>query len=169
MIIVAEMSRISQDVLFRAIAAIQKMDNAQKILLTDEIFVSQPNMLGSFLVLSALGVPAKRTGLACDTLLLCFQAMKESGLTWPVITEDDLERQSARTTAILKFYASFSDEDLRKSSALQYIDDHTEKELFAWVITMCKDWLQSVSPEETDKYVIHVAVNLVNCVASVSM
>jgi hypothetical protein len=163
------MSRISQDALIRAIAAVQKMDSAQKIQLADEIFVSQPNMLGSFLVLPTLGVSTKKTGLAFDTLLLCFQAMKESGLTWPVITEDDLERQSARTTAILKFYDSFSDENLRKSSALQYIDDHTEKELFAWVITMCKDWLQSVSPEETDRYVIHVAVNLVNCVASVSM
>jgi hypothetical protein len=163
------MSRISQDALFRAIAAVQEMDGAQKIQLADEIFVSQPNMLGSFLVLSTLGVPTKKTSLALDTLLLCFQAMKESGLTWPVITEDDLERQSARTTAILKFYDSFSDGNLRKSSALQFIDDHTEKELFAWVITMCKDWLQSVSPEETDKYVIHVAVNLVNCVASVSI
>jgi len=121
-IILAEMSRISQDALFRAIAAVQKMDSAQKIQLADEIFVSQPNMLGSFLVLSTLGVPTKKTSLALDTLLLCFQAMKESGLRWPVITEDDLERQSARTTAILKFYDSFSDENLRKSSALQYID-----------------------------------------------
>jgi hypothetical protein len=163
------MSRISQDVLSRAIAALQKMDDAQKIQLADEILASQPNMLGSFLVLPTLGVPTKKTGLAFDTLLLCFQAMKESGLTWPVITEDDLDRQSARTTAILKFYDSFSDENLRRSSAQQYIDDHTEKELFAWVMTMCKDWLQSVSPEETDRYVIHVAVNLVNCVASVSM
>ena len=163
------MNRISQDSLFRAIAAIQKMDNEQKIQLADEIFVSQPNMLGSFLVLPKLGVPTKKIGLAFDTMLLCFQAMKESGLTWPVITEDDLERQSARTTAILKFYDSFSDENLRKNSAQQFIDDHTEKELFAWVITMCKDWLQSISPEETDKYVIHVAVNLVNCVASVPM
>jgi hypothetical protein len=163
------MSRISQDVLSRAIAALQKMDDAQKIQLADEILASQPNMLGSFLVLPTLGVPTKKTGLAFDTLLLCFQAMKESGLTWPVITEDDLDRQSARTTAILKFYDSFSDENLRRSSAQQYIDDHTEKELFAWVMTMCKDWLQSVSPEETDKYVIHVAINLVNCVASVSI
>ena len=163
------MNRISQDSLFRAIAAVQKMDNEQKIQLADEIFVSQPNMLGSFLVLPKLGVPTKKIGLAFDTMLLCFQAMKESGLTWPVITEDDLERQSARTTAILKFYDSFSDENLRKNSAQQFIDDHTEKELFAWVITMCKDWLQSISPEETDKYVIDVAVNLVNCVASVPM
>ena len=116
------MSRISQDALFRAIAAVQKMDSAQKIQLADEIFVSQPNMLGSFLVLSTLGVPTKKTSLALDTLLLCFQAMKESGLRGPVITEDDFERQSARTTAILKFYDSLSDENLRKSSALQYID-----------------------------------------------
>lgn len=163
------MSRISRDALFRAIVAVQKMDDAQKIQLADEIFVSQPNMLGAFLVLSRLGVPAKKTGLAFDTILLCFQAMKESGLTWPVITENDLERQSARTTAILKFYDSFSDDNLRKDSAQQSIDDHTEKELYAWVITMCKDWLQSISPEETDKYVVHVAINLVNCVAFVPM
>jgi len=95
------MSRISQDALLRAIAVVQKMNSAQKIQLADEIFVSQPNMLGSFLVLPTLGVPTTKTGLAFDTLLLCFQAMKESGLTWPVITEDDMERQSARTTAIL--------------------------------------------------------------------
>jgi hypothetical protein len=163
------MSRISRDALFRAIAAVQKMDGAQKIQLADEIFVSQPNLLGSFFVLPTLGVPTEKTGLALDTLLLCFQAMKESGLTWPLITEDDIERQSARSTAILKFYDSFSDENLRTNSAQQFIDDHTEKELFAWVINMCKDWLQSVSPEETDKYVIHVAVNMVNCVASVPM
>jgi hypothetical protein len=163
------MSRISQDALYRAIAAVQKMDGAQKIQLADEIFVSQPNLLGSFLVLPRLGVPTEKTGLAFDTLLLCYQAMKESGLTWPMITEDDIERQSACSTAILKFYDSFSDENLRTNSAQQYIDDHTEKELFAWVINMCKDWLQSVSPEETDKYVIHVAVNMVNCVASVPM
>ena len=70
------MIRISQDVLFRSIAAVQKMDDAQKIQLADEIFVSQPNMLGSFLVLPTLGVPTKKTGLAFNTLLLCFQAMK---------------------------------------------------------------------------------------------
>ncbi|MGC9293326.1 MAG: hypothetical protein ACP5EP_11500 [Acidobacteriaceae bacterium] len=163
------MSRISRDALLRAIVAVQKMDNTQKTQLADEIFVSQPNMLGSFLVLSTLGVPAEKTGLALNVLLLCFQAMKESGLTWPVITEDDLERQLVRTTAILKFYESFSDEDSRMNSVQQYIDDHTEKELLAWVVTMCKAWLQSVSPEETDKYVIQVAVNLVNCVASVPM
>ena len=61
------MSRISQDALFRAIAAVQEMDGAQKIQLADEIFVSQPNMLGSFLVLSTLGVPTKKTSLALDT------------------------------------------------------------------------------------------------------
>jgi len=75
----------------------------KKIQLEDEIFVSQPNMLGSFLVLPTLGVSAKKTGLAFDSLLLCFQSMKESGLTWPVITVDDLEQQSVRTASILKY------------------------------------------------------------------
>jgi hypothetical protein len=164
-----EMSRISHDALLRAIVAVQKMDDVQKMKLADEIFLRQPNMFGSFLVLPSLGVSNKKLGLAFDSLLLCFQAMKESGLKWPVITEDDIDRQSARTTAIIKFYDSFSESHLRKSSAQQYIDDHTEKELLAWVITMGNDWLKSVIPEESDKFVVHVAVNLVNCIANVSM
>ena len=34
-----------------------------------------------------------------DLLLICFQAMKESGLTWPLITEDEQEHQMGRFVA----------------------------------------------------------------------
>jgi hypothetical protein len=163
------MSRISQSILLRAIVAVQKMNSDRKERLADEIFLSQPHMLGSVLVLARLGVSTLKIEPALDTLFLCFQAMRESGLNWPLITEEELERQLLYTNAIIKFYASFDDESPRNSSVQQYVDNHTEKELLAWVVTKCRDWLQTVAPEETDKYVLQVAVNLVNCVASVPL
>jgi hypothetical protein len=45
----SEMSRISRNALLRAIQAVQEMNNEQKLGLAEEIFSSQPNMLGSVL------------------------------------------------------------------------------------------------------------------------
>jgi hypothetical protein len=83
------MSRISRSALRRAIIAVEKMKSEEKLRLADEIFAVQPNMLGSVLVLSRLGVSTKKLEFALETLFLCFQAMKESGLDWPLITEDE--------------------------------------------------------------------------------
>jgi hypothetical protein len=104
-----------------------------------------------------------------DTLFICFQAMKESGLTWPLITEDEQERQMQRNNTILRFYASFADRTLQTSSLQQYIDSHPEKDLLAWVTTGCRDWLRGIDPEESDKYVLQAVINLVNCLAFVPM
>jgi hypothetical protein len=87
------MSRISRSALLRAIKAMQEMTAEQKLGLADEIFSSQPNMLVAVLVLRSLGVPAAKQEFALEMLFLCFQAMKESGLTWPLITEDEQENQ----------------------------------------------------------------------------
>jgi hypothetical protein len=40
---------------------------------------------------------------AFDTLFFCLQAMKESRLNWPLITEEELERQLLYTTATAAF------------------------------------------------------------------
>ena len=90
------MSRLSTESVEKAVDAVQAMDRAQKERLADEIFRMQPNMLGSILVLPRLGVPMEKVEFAVGVLLVCFQAMKESGLAWPVITEDEQERQLAR-------------------------------------------------------------------------
>lgn len=67
-----------------------------------------------------------------DLLLICFQAMKESGLTWPLITEDEQERQMGRFVATVHFgddlLGSFRDRALK-----QYIEAHPESELLASV------------------------------------
>ena len=96
------MSRISRNALLRAIQAVQEMNNEQKLGLAEEIFSSQPNMLGSVLVLPRLGVSAAKQEFVLEILFLCFQAMKESALTWPLITEDEQENQLRRHNILLR-------------------------------------------------------------------
>jgi len=163
------MSRISRSALLRAIKAVEEMSAEQKLGLADEIFSSQPNMLAAVLVLRNLGVAAAKQEFALEMLFLCFQAMKESGLMWPLVTEDEQENLMRRHTTLLRFYSSLGGKPEQNSSAQQYIDSHPEKDLLAWVMTESREWLMKVDPEESDKYVLQAVVNLVNCIAFVPM
>lgn len=162
------MSRIPRNALLQAVAAVKVMDDKQKELLADELFRVQPNLLGSVLALARLGVSMDKMGFALDILFICFRAMKESGLTWPVITENELDRQSQRFVGIVKFGSDLG-ESLRNRSIQQYVDDHLEKDLLAYVQMETMSWLKRVVPEETDKYVVLATWNTVNCIAFVSM
>lgn len=162
------MSRISRNAMVLAISKIRAMDAKQKEQLADEVFRAQPHLLGLFLVQTRLGVSLEKMEFLLGILLVSFQAMKESGLTWPVITEDDLDRQSGRFVAIAKFGDDLS-KSLRNQSMLQYIEDHPEKELLAYVQMEAMNWLKRIVAEESDRYVMLAAWNIVNCIAFVSM
>lgn len=86
------MSRISLKALAQAITTVRAMDIEQKQQLADEIFRVQPHMLASVVVQKQLGVSLEKMDFLFDLLFVCFQAMKESGLTWPLLTEDEQER-----------------------------------------------------------------------------
>ncbi|MBI3144155.1 MAG: hypothetical protein HYZ18_02585, partial [Pseudogulbenkiania sp.] len=79
------MSRISPNTLAQAITKVRAMDRKQKEGLADEIFRAQPHLLGSVLVQQRLGVSLEKMEFLIDILFICFQAMKDSGLTWPLI------------------------------------------------------------------------------------
>ena len=160
------MSRISQSALVKAIKAMQSMDMQQKALLADEIFREQPNLLGSVLVLPQLGVSLQKVEFALEILFVCFKAMKASGLVWPIISDDDLDRQSRRFNAIIHFAGDLN-ERLREDSMQQYIASHPEKDLLAYVQSESAKWSARIEPEEIDKYVMLAAWNLVNCLAFV--
>lgn len=162
------MSRISFDALARAIATVRAMDVKQKEQLADELFHVQPNLFGIFLVQTRLGVSFEKMEFLLDLLFVCFQAMKESSLPWPLITEDDLDLQSKRFSAIVTFGDDLN-ENLRNLSMRQYIEAHPEKELLAYVQVETANWLDRIVPEESDKYVMLAAWNFVNCIAFVSM
>ncbi len=162
------MSRISRHALCRAIETIRAMNRTDKEHLADELFRDQPNMFGAFLVQQQMGVSLEKMEFLLDILFICFQAMKESGLSWPLITEDEQDRQLGRYVAAVQFGDDLS-EQLRDRAMKQYIEGHPEQALFAFVFGEMADWLRRSIPEETDKYIILTAANFVNCIAFVPM
>lgn len=162
------MSRISHSALAQAITKIRVMGMQQKERLADEIFRVQPHLLASVVVQKQMGVSLEKMDFLFDLLLICFQAMKESGLSWPLITEDEQDRQLGRYVGSVKFGEDLAN-GLRNQATRQYIENHPEKELLAYVEVETASWLQRIVPEDTDKYVMLAAANLVNCIAFVPL
>jgi hypothetical protein len=162
------MSRMSRQTRVSAVARVRAMDLTQKEQLADELARTQPHLFSSFLVQQRVGVSLAKMDFLLDILLIGFQAMKESGQSWPLITEDEQDRQMARLVATVRF-----DDDLPRSlrgyALRQYIETHPEKDLLAFVRSETAGWLQRVIPEQTDKFVVLATLNFVNCIAFASL
>jgi hypothetical protein len=158
------MSRISMEALVDAITIIRAMSIAQKAHLGDELFQTQPNLLGSVIVLQGMGVSLAKIEVALELLFVCYQSMKQSGLRWPLITEDDLDKQMARHVATVQFEEGLSPAQ-RERALAQYLDAHPEKPLLAYVTGELNKWLAGIDPEATDNYLMLACINLVNCIA----
>ncbi len=144
------------------------MDLAQHEQLADELFRSQPHVLASALAPTRLGVSASKMDFLIRTMLTCFQAMKESGLVWPRISEEEQERQMSRLSGSIASREGLP-ADLRDQALQQYLAGHPEKDLLAFVNNETAHWLQRVEPAESDKYVVMAALNFVNCIAYVPL
>lgn len=162
------MSRISQDAVAKALIAAQAMDHPEKQQLVDEVFRVQPNLLASVLALPSFGIAMPKADFALDVLFVCYLAMKESGLPWPLITEDEQDEQMRRFTTIAHF-GSDLDVPKQNRSMQHYIAGHPEKPLLAYVMTEAAKWTARVAPEESDKYVLLTIWNLVNCIPLVAL
>ncbi|WP_183082033.1 hypothetical protein [Paraburkholderia sp. BL23I1N1] len=162
------MTRISLDAVARAMRAVEAMNLQQKEALTDEIFLAQPHMLGSVFVLPKLGVLMEKTGFAIELLLLCFQAMKESAWTWPLITEDDQELQQRIHVTTIRPGEDLSPPQQDRLMQ-QYLRNHPEQNLLACIGARTADWLERIDPEDSDRYVMLAATNLLNCIAFVPL
>ncbi len=158
------MSRISAQVLVDAIRITRAMDIAQKERLADELFHAQPTMFGSALALQRMGVSLAKIEVVLELLFVCFQAMKQSGLRWPLITEAHLDKQLERYVATVRLGEDLSAKQ-RQRAMTQYIESHPEKPLLAHVTGELNKWLASVPPKLTDKYVMLASINFVNCIA----
>jgi hypothetical protein len=140
------------------------MDLSEKEALADEVYRVQPHLLGSALVQKEFGVCLEKIDFLLNILLVCFEAMKGSSLTWVTVTHDEQERQMQRYLAI--FESSARKKVQRRDELLgQYISGHPEKWLVAYVSSETTSWMKRIVPEESDKYVMLAAWNLVNCIA----
>jgi hypothetical protein len=161
------MSRISGQALVSAAARVRAMDLRQKEQLSDELFRAQPRVFATFLVQQRLGVSLAKADFLLDILLVGFQAMKESGLSWPLITEDQQDAQMGRLVATVQLGDVRG--ALRDHALQQYVETHPERDLLAFVQVETANWLQRVVPEESDKFVVMAVLNLVDCIASVPL
>ena len=118
------MSRISLIALAQAITKVRVMDIRQKEQLADEIFRVRPHLLASVVVQKRMGVSLEKMGVLFDLLFICFQAMKESGLTWPLIKEGEQDRQLGHYVGSVKFGEDLGT-GLRDQAMRQYIEKST--------------------------------------------
>jgi hypothetical protein len=162
------MSRITVDNLAAAIRRVRSMSLKEKGALAEEIHRRQPHLLASCLVQPRLGVEPAAVEFLLNILLMCYQSMKESGLQWPVITEDEQERQMQRWVGAVQFseHAMGSAAD---GAQEQYPSQHPEQPLLAFVVSETNQWLREISERnaeaQSDKFVMMASMNLVSCIA----
>jgi len=95
--------------------------------------------------------------------------MKESGLQWSVITEDEQERQMQRWIGAAHFSEHAVGAAGADNAREQYASQHPEQPLLAFVLSETNQWLREISQRngeaESDKFVMMASLNLVNCIA----
>ena len=167
------MSRVSINHLAIAIKKVRAMTMADQVALAEEIYAKQPHLLASCLALPGLGVDINTVERPLQILFVCYQAMKESGLQWPMISENEQERQLNRLAGAALFSENIADPIAADEARCQYITNHPEQPLLAFVMGESNQWLLDLArrnlESESDKYVMMVSVNLVNCIAYASI
>lgn len=146
-----------------AVAKLEAMDLAQKEKLADEIVRTQPALFSIFLAQKKLGVSYEKMEFLLNILFVCYLAMKESGQIWPRITQDAVDTCMTRYVESVKFGMDL-DPAQRQELVIQFIAVHPEQALLAYVQVETANWLRRVSPEDSDRFVMLAAVNMVNCI-----
>ena len=160
------MELITQAVLAHAIRDVNGMSSAQKVQLADEIFLQQPNLLASILVLANMGVSTLQLEVPLHILLVTFLAMKRSGHTWPIVQEDVQEQCMQRLTARMRFNEGLP-VHIADRLVKQFCVEHCERNLLAFVYGFLGEHDLLRVRNDAEKYLLLAALNLVECIAFV--
>jgi hypothetical protein len=160
------MGLITQSVMGQADLDVNRMSQAQKVALADEMFLQQPNMLASILALPRMGVGMVQLEVPLRILLVTFQAMKLSGRAWPVVTEDVQDGCMQRLAARARFNEGLP-ADLANKVVQQFCDEHPERYLLAFVYGYLGEHDLLSVRTDAEKSLLLAALNLAECVAFV--
>lgn len=158
------MELITQAVLAQAHRDVNAMNPAQKVQLADEIFLQQPNLLASILVLANMGVSMLQLEVPLHILLVTFQAMKRSGHTWPIVQEDVQEKCLQRLNARMRFNEGLPAQTANRL-VKQFCDEHCERNLLAFVYGYLGEHDLLRVRTDAEKYLLLAALNLVESIA----
>ncbi len=155
--------RISIDHVGQAVAKLQAMDLAHKEQLADELAKEQPALFASFLAQHKVGVSYEKMEFLLGILFVCYLAMKQSGLQWAVVTAGEVEACMARYVDSVHFGEDL-DPQQQHELVIQFVAAHPEQVLLAYVQVETANWLRRVHPENSDRFVMLAAANMVNCI-----
>jgi len=155
---------ITVDHVKAAVEKLAAMDMVQKEKLADDIVREQPALFTSFVVQRQFGVSLEKMEFLLEILFVCFLAMKETALSWPKITEDDVDACMTRYVKSVEFGKDMT-ADQRHDLVLQFVEQHPEQALLAYVQVEVANWLKRIDPEDSDRFVVLAATNMVNCIA----
>jgi len=163
------MGRISIGNVAAAVSKVGAMSSSQQVALIDEITKTQPNLLALCLAQKALGVRNGGLEHTLKMLLTCYQAMKETGLSWPVISEVEQERHMEHMVTTISFAKGFRSQKLSNRTTRKFFDAIPEQPLLSYVLGESRSWLQQIAERETeaetDKFPVMASLNIVNCIA----
>jgi hypothetical protein len=110
------------------------------------------------------GVTLEQMEFVLNILLVFYEAMRASGLQWPVVSEDDQERCLKRLTGRIRFTEGLPP-DLQAKATTDAIADHSEQQLLSFVFGKFKEHGLLGVQTEAEKTMLLAALNLVECIA----
>ncbi len=137
----------------------------QKELVCVRIYIEQPHLLASVVVLPRLEVPMEAVDVVLNILIVLMLAVETSGQRLNVVSEDDQEREMARLVSAIGFSEGLDDASMKQSLEQMTAFRH-EPVLLAYVIDTLRRAGLAVIRSKAEKYPVLAAVNLVNCVAT---
>ena len=156
--------KINQKSLITAVKEFEAMTLKQKESIVDEIFVQQPNLLGSVLVQSHLGNRMEQIDVLLKILIVLHIALKAAKVKIELISEDLQDRELNRLVANIKFTEGLS-QSLSSKSLKNYVDHHKEKHALAFAFNELVISGIAHAEEECTKYLMLAGLNIVSCIS----
>ena len=158
------MTAISSQFLVAAVVRVERMSFSERERLADEVYARQPNLLASVIVLQQFGATLEQMEVVLNLLLVFYEAMKASGKTWPVISEDMQDRCMQRVSARVRFIEGLP--PLQQTQATtDAVTTHPEQQLLAYVFGKFKEHGLLGIGTEAEQMLMLTALNIVECIA----
>ena len=158
------MASISSRDLVDAVLRVERMSFAERERLAEEVQGRQPNLFYAVLVLQRYGATLLQIEVVLNMLLVFYEAMKNSGGNWPVVSEELQERCLKRVSERACFIEGLSPQRQAQATA-DAVGDHPEQQLLAYVFGKLKASDLLGIKTEAEKMPMLAALNLVECIA----
>ena len=155
-------ARISDELLADAVVQRDQMRMEEKALLIDAIAEAQPQLVGTIVVLSRLGVPEARLELLVDILFMVMIALERGGIKLPPANEDLVENCYERVLSRITQETDVKLSPLERHRVSQdYIEQHPEQWLLSYVYNLVNPLMQAPDEDRIVHMLVTAAFNYV--------